>query len=55
MLLPNDVCRCCSNACPQRGECARRVDQVQGKEYWMTNLLPQDGSECEDFIPMVVN
>lgn len=54
MPLPEDVSRCNSNACPVRAECARRLDMVQGREYWMVNFLPQDGGECEDFIPAAV-
>ena len=54
-MLANDVCRCGSNICPRRNECARKMDQAPGKEYWMSVFLPQDGTECEDFIPMALN
>lgn len=48
--LPLDVTRCGSRACPSAGTCARRQDMKPEQEYWMSYLLPQDGSSCGDFI-----
>lgn len=56
--LPNDICRCHDNACPQREECLRWLcrEQCEGRTPHVNTMRTRDQPEhCDMFLQKGTN